>query len=71
MDAGGEIPETFANYHSMPGCTPFEDKSAGDGRTRASGARAGFRTSFATILPWSAIWPTSILMCGRICSAWL
>jgi arylsulfatase A-like enzyme len=24
-DAGGEIPEAFANYHNKPGCTPFED----------------------------------------------
>ena len=24
-DAGGEIPEEFANYHNKPGCTPFED----------------------------------------------
>ena len=25
-DAGGEIPEAFANYHNKPGCTPFENR---------------------------------------------
>ena len=27
QDAGGAIPDAFANYHDKPGCTPFEDRS--------------------------------------------
>ena len=30
-DAGGAIPEEFANYHDKPGCTPFEDRSKAHG----------------------------------------
>jgi arylsulfatase A-like enzyme len=30
-DAGGTIPEEFANYHDKPGCTPFEDRSKAHG----------------------------------------
>jgi arylsulfatase A-like enzyme len=31
QDAGGAIPEEFANYHDKPGCTPFEDRSKAHG----------------------------------------
>jgi arylsulfatase A-like enzyme len=30
-DAGGRIPEAFAQYHDKPGCTPFEDRSKAHG----------------------------------------
>ena len=30
-DAGGAIPEAFAQYHDKPGCTPFEDRSNAHG----------------------------------------
>ena len=39
-DAGGAIPEAFSNYHTKPGCTPFEDRSKAHGALFSANKKA-------------------------------